>query len=55
MTDSVDSCPSCRGNGWKFLNLRRSTANANGVAEQEMLHRARTTCLACSGTGRLSS
>jgi hypothetical protein len=55
MTDGRDSCPSCRGNGWKFLILRRSVANANGVAEQQLLRRARTTCLACSGTGWSSS
>ena len=23
-----DSCPSCRGQGWKFLTLRRSASNA---------------------------
>jgi len=47
-----DSCASCRGQGWKFLMLRRSAANAGGTAERALLRRARVACLACSGTGR---
>jgi hypothetical protein len=47
-----NSCPSCRGQGWKFLMLRRSLANAGGTAERVLLRRARLACLACSGTGR---
>jgi len=47
-----DSCPSCRGQGWKFFTLRRSLANAGGTAERALLRRARVACLTCSGTGR---
>jgi hypothetical protein len=45
-------CPSCRGQGWKFVVLRRSPANAGGTAERGMLKRARSICLSCSGSGR---
>ena len=47
-----DSCPSCRGQGWKFLTFRRSAANAGGTAERSLLRRARVACLVCLGTGR---
>lgn len=53
MTVSVqDSCRSCRGHGWKFLMLRRSPAQAGGTGERELLRRARSLCLDCSGTGQ---
>jgi DnaJ-class molecular chaperone len=52
MAGGQDSCPSCRGHGWKFLTLRRSPANAGATAEHALLRRARVTCLTCSGTGR---
>jgi hypothetical protein len=45
------SCPSCRGHGWKFRTLRRSLGNGGGAAERGLMQRARTICLACSGTG----
>lgn len=48
-------CPSCRGQGWKFLTLRRSVSNAGGTAECGLLRRPRVTCLTCGGTGRVSS
>ncbi len=47
-----DSCPSCRGHGWKFVTLRRSAANGGGTAELALLERPRTPCLSCSGSGR---
>ena len=50
-----NSCPSCRGRGWKFLTLRRSAANGGGVAERALLDRPRTLCLACSGSGRAAA
>lgn len=49
------SCPSCRGQGWKFLTLRRSASNAGGSAERGLLRRPRVTCLTCGGTGRVSA
>ena len=52
--DGQDSCPSCRGQGWKFLTLRRSASNAGGTGERGLLRRPRVTCLACGGTGRVS-
>jgi hypothetical protein len=36
-----DSCPSCRGQGWKFLMLRRSLANAGGTAARAVAPCAR--------------
>jgi hypothetical protein len=50
--DGQDSCSSCRGQGWKFVTLRRSATNAGGTTERALLRRARAECLACSGTGR---
>lgn len=50
-----DSCPSCRGHGWKFCALRRSLANGGGVAERGLLERAQVPCLACSGTGQAAA
>ena len=44
-----DSCPSCRGQGWKFFMLRRSVANAGGAAERALLRRARVACLRALG------
>jgi hypothetical protein len=55
MANGGDSCPSCRGRGWKFVSLRRSSASSGGVAERGLLNRARTLCLACAGTGGRSS
>lgn len=48
-------CPSCRGHGWKFFTIRRSASNAGGTAERALLQRARTPCLACSGSGLASA
>jgi DnaJ-class molecular chaperone len=48
-------CPSCRGHGWKFFTIRRSPSNAGGTAERSLLQRARTPCLACSGSGLASA
>lgn len=54
MASGQDSCLSCRGHGWKYVTLRRSLANAGGIAERGLLRRARQTCLRCAGTGRVS-
>jgi DnaJ-class molecular chaperone len=54
-TGKSNSCPSCRGHGWKFVTLRRSAANAGGTAERGLLRRARVSCLTCSGSGRVSA
>jgi hypothetical protein len=50
-----DSCPSCRGQGWRFLTLRRSSSNAGATAERGLLRRPRVTCLTCGGTSRVSA
>jgi DnaJ-class molecular chaperone len=50
-----NSCPSCRGRGWKLVTLRRSAANGGGVAERALLERPRIACLACSGSGRVAT
>jgi hypothetical protein len=49
------SCKSCGGRGWKFLTLRRSTANGGGTAERALLNRPRTFCIVCSGIGRAAA
>lgn len=54
MTDDADPCPSCRGKGRKFVLLRRSGAIAVAAAERALLFRCWVTCLACSGTGRIT-
>jgi hypothetical protein len=46
-----DPCESCRGRGSKLVTMRRAEATAGAAAETELLGRALTDCLMCSGTG----
>lgn len=50
-----NSCPSCRGRGWKFLTLRRAAANGGGTAECALLYRPRIPCLICAGSGQVAA
>jgi hypothetical protein len=47
---ATDRCLARRGQGGKYLSLRRSIAAVVDVGEQSTV-KPRTPCLACSGTG----
>jgi hypothetical protein len=53
--DAEGACPACRGQGSKFVMLRRSDAAAGAAAETALLGRVQEPCLSCSGTGRAAS
>jgi hypothetical protein len=50
-----DSCPLCRGKGWKLVILRGSPANMLVAADSSRAHRRRTMCLARLGTGQATA
>jgi hypothetical protein len=50
-----DPCSSCRGRGRKLVTMRRAEASAGAAAETELLGRAMTDCLVCSGMGQDAS
>jgi hypothetical protein len=47
-----DVCVSCDGRGRKFVLLRRSSAHAGDVSEQNLAARTRVGCPDCFGTGK---
>jgi hypothetical protein len=53
--DAEGACPACRGQGSKFVMMRRSEAVAGAAAETALLGRAQESCLRCSGTGKAAS
>jgi hypothetical protein len=53
--DCGTPCPACRGQGRKFITLRRMIGAGGAASEDELLKRTQTECLECAGTGQASA